>query len=418
VVLVNAGYAYPALLTYWQGEVASLSRLTSNLPHPRSDAGLVGVMTGHVDGKPGLGWADPRSDFFAMGSAEASEQVSRLFDLFSRIWQFRIYDTVNDPGGMLRAELDRLGRRIEDRGFSGEANMRVQGFVPQRPTSWVPDRPIVSYEPGFSLQWEQVPATITAGQVIYPALTWRADGKPAVDIATSVRLVGSDGTVWAQPPDERPLGESFTTGTWTAGQIGRQPLALPVPLGTAPGEYTVELLVYDPASGMTLAPMNAAAEPAKTPNGQNLGRIIVQRPEPSAALSQAKAQFGPLALVEATSPATVVGPGSEIPVELLWQASEPSTEPLVVVLQLFDRKNGVVAGLEAEPLDGRYPVQLWKKGEVVRDKHVLILPDSVSPGTYDLIVGLYRSSDGERLRTRAGLLGASDHFTIKSVEVR
>ncbi|MGC8779607.1 MAG: glycosyltransferase family 39 protein, partial [Anaerolineae bacterium] len=75
VLLVNAGYVYPPLLTYWQGPVAARVRLTDPLPAPRPDAALVIVMTGHGDDAlaPGqrLGWGDPRSDFFAMPLADA-----------------------------------------------------------------------------------------------------------------------------------------------------------------------------------------------------------------------------------------------------------------------------------------------------------------------------------------------------------
>ena len=70
VVLVNAGYAYPPLYTYWNGPIGQHSRLTEPLPQPRDDGALVAVTTGHVDGAAGpggeLGWGDPRSDFFAM----------------------------------------------------------------------------------------------------------------------------------------------------------------------------------------------------------------------------------------------------------------------------------------------------------------------------------------------------------------
>ena len=59
VVLVNAGWPYTALTTYWDGP--SLPEAAHRRPARgagRSDA-LVMVTTGHVDGDPGLGWAIP-----------------------------------------------------------------------------------------------------------------------------------------------------------------------------------------------------------------------------------------------------------------------------------------------------------------------------------------------------------------------
>jgi mannosyltransferase len=418
VVLVNAGYAYPALLTYWKGPVQPLTRLTSDLPPPATDARLVAVLTGELDGDSNLGWGDPRSDFFAMGSAEALDKVRLLFERFPRVWQYRIYDTVSDPDGRLREALILDGRAIEDRAFAGEANMRVQGFVPLLGPDWEPDAPFVRYAPGLDLQWEALREAVTAGQSIYPVLTWRAEEAPGIDIATSLRLVGPDGITWAQPVDERPLGELFAAHEWEAGQTARQPLALEVPLGTAPGEYTVELLVYDPTTGAPWPPDNGGAVPAQTPAALALGSIAVKRAESSGPMTPSLASFGPLSLIEAGTPATAVAPGGSIPVEMMWQAVKPPGEPLVVVLQLLDAKGRVAAGLEAQPLDGRYPTQDWTQGELVRDRHSVPVPADLAPGSYRLVAGVYRAADQQRLEARDGLFGATDYLTIKEIQVR
>ena len=135
-------------------------------------------------------------------------------------------------------------------------------------------------------------------------------------------------------------------------------------------------------------------------------------------MQHALATFGPLALIEATSSATTVAPGGQVPVELLWQAAKAPGEPLVVVTQLLDAAGHVVAGLEAQPLDGRYPTQSWAAGELVRDRHTLALPADLAPGAYRLIVGVYRAADRTRLKTRVGLLGKSDHSVVTTAEVK
>jgi uncharacterized membrane protein len=418
VVLVNAGYAYPALLTYWQGPVEPLVRLTSRSPVPRSDGSLVGVMTGHLDGDKNLGWGDPRSDFFAISADQATEGIKTLLGQFARVWQYRIYDTVSDPEGRLRATLEQEGQPIEDRVFGGEANTRVQGFISRTGAAWKANQPAVRYLPGMELQWEPLPEEVVAGQTIYAVLLWRADERPASDIATSVRLVGPDGTIWSQPADEQPLGEAFTTSRWPAGQTARQTVALPVPLGTAPGKYTVELVVYDPATGKPWEPDARDVAQTQTPAGLALSQVTIQRPTPSGSALPSIGQFGALALVEAGTPATTVAPGDEIPAELTWQAAETPDEPLVVVLQLLDPEGKVAAGLEAQPLDGRYPTQIWEQGEVVRDRHTLTLPTDLAPGRYRLIAGVYGARDGQRLKTRSGLFTESDAVVIKQIQVR
>ena len=189
-----------------------------------------------------------------------------------------------------------------------------------------------------------------------------------------------------------------------------------MPAGTPPGQYAVELVVYDPATGQPWPAQ--AGDLALTPNGLRLGEVTVVRPEPSPPMQPALATFGPLALIEATSPVTRIAPGGQVPVELLWQAVDAPGEPFVVVMQLQDAAGRVVAGLEAQPLDGRYPTQSWAAGELVRDRHTLALPADLAPGAYRLIVGVYRAADRVRLESKAGLLGKSDHWVVTTVNVK
>ncbi|PKO20714.1 MAG: hypothetical protein CVU38_18685, partial [Chloroflexi bacterium HGW-Chloroflexi-1] len=391
VVLVNAGWTYTALLTCWDGP-AFRGRLTGDLPAPRADAELVLVTTGHVDGDPRLGWADPRSDFFAMPSDATARQIDALFGRFARVWHYRIYDTVNDPGGEVRGWLDANGRLFEDQ--------------------------VVSYAAGVSLRWSAPTTAGQAGQTLYAALTWRADALAPADIATSLRLVGGDGDTWVQPPDERPLGPLFPSSTWPAGQAQRQPIALPIPPGTPPGRYTLALLVYDPETGKPWPPQDYRERLSAVQDGLDLMIVDVTRPAPPSAPQTVLARFGPLALVAATSPATVVAPGAQIPVELFWQAAAAPGEPLVVVVQLLDEGGQVVAGLEEAPVRGFYPTQAWAAGELVRDRHTLALPPDLRPGDYRLIVGAYRAADRVRLETKAGLFGKSDYWVVKRLEIR
>ena len=56
----------------------------------------------------------------------------------------------------------------------------------------------------------------------------------------------------------------------------------------------------------------------------------------------------------------------------------------------------------------------------MRDRHRLPLPDDLAPGTYSLIVGLYRAADGQRLMTSSGPLGlrSTNAFVVQDIEVR
>lgn len=422
VILANAGYAYPALLTYWPGPVAWHGRLTDYTPgvaqQAAAEQGAVILQTGHVDGDPGLGWGDPRSDFYALPQDAMRTALRALSAQADRLWHYRIYDTVNDPQGAIRDALDGAWTLLDDRVYSGEANLRVQGWQGMRPLL----SPYLPPEVGSWGDWlaiamppNAVPGQVEAGGTIdIPGVQWRLlPNRPGYRVNLSLQLSDSNGEVWAI--HDEPLGGNQQDLRDLSAVV--QPLRLEVPPGTAPGEYRLDAVIYDPGEGKVVNPDG----PPTTGDHVTLGVITVTRPAETPAIQPAAASFGPLRLVEATSPVTSIPPGADAPVDLLWQAAPDFVpEPLVVVVQLLDSAGNVSASLEAQPLGGRHPTSQWQPGELVRDRHKLPLPDDLAPGTYRLIVGLYRAADGQRLTTPNGLFGLSqkDHVLVSEIEVR
>jgi uncharacterized membrane protein len=420
VILANAGYTYTALLTYWPGSISWHGRLTDYTQiASKLDAaqrGVVILQTGHIDGDPAIGWGDPRSDFYALPLDVTQAALSDLSTQADRLWQYRIYDTVNDPQGAIRDALAAGWTLADDRVYPGEANLRVQGWQGMRSalSSYLP--PTVATFDGWlelRLAPAAMPSTIQSGDALdIPGALWtRSPDQMGRPVALSLRLVDANGEVWAAA--DGPLGGNVLELA-SASQLV-QPLRLAVPAGTAPGIYSLVLVVYEPQTGQPLPAGGAAANQAV------LGAVEVTRPVAPPVRQPVLADFGPLRVIEATTPAAVLSPGDSIPVELLWQgAPDFQAEPLVVVVQLLDSDDNVAASLEAEPLGGRYPTTQWQPKELVRDRHVLLVPDGVAPGTYRLIVGLYRAADGQRLTAISGPFGLAqrDHFLVSEVEVR
>ncbi|MFZ1509343.1 MAG: hypothetical protein WAV74_21420, partial [Anaerolineae bacterium] len=429
LILVNAGYAYTALLTYWDQPIAWRGRLTDFTP--AAAASLIGangaiiLQTGSVDGPASLGWGDPAADFYAM---PAASMVSRLQALAAapRLWHYRIYDTVTDPAGRVRNALTDW-RLFEDDVFSGEANLRVQGFWSRQIAV---DRTAARWQVGNWLQVAgamQAAPVMTAGQTISASLTLqRAADQPGQALALSLRLLDQAGEVWAQA-DEPVGGNQRDLRSVEAGEILPLPLRLAIPPGTPPGAYRLAVIPYDPASGQPLT-TDADAGAASLPLGD---LTIVARAQPTQ--RPALADFGPLALVTASSPATIISPGDAIPLEILWQAGQAPVRPsladladladlvnLVVVVQLLAADDRVAASLEAQPLAGRYPTSQWLAGELVRDRYALHTPHDLPGGVYRLVVGIQRADDSQRLRTPCGMLPwtTCDIAVIKQVEVR
>lgn len=403
VILVNAGYPYTALLTYWDQPISWLGRLSDFTPEVAAQAagapGAVIVQVGSVDGDPNLGWGRPESDFYAISTAATQQRLAELRGSLRRLWQYRIYDTVTDPRGVVREGLQGWPL-FEDQVFGGEANLRVQGFWGDAAnTGWGDAAQRATVGAGLTVETPLgTTQTITAGDAIDVPLLWRrpvAQAGPA--LATSLRLVDEQGTVWAQY-DEAVGGSRQDL---RQAPTVYQPLQLTVPAGTAPGTYRLVLVPYDPLTGQ---PLEVGAPAIGGTGGWELARIEVVRPGATAPRPALALFEDDIALVTAQSPATTISPGDAIPLEVTWQA-QPAyrAEDMVVVVQLLDDQGEVAANYEAQPLGGRYGTGVWQPGELVRDRHFLTTPADLAPGRYRLVVGLYRANSGERLTVPCGL---------------
>ena len=51
---------------------------------------------------------------------------------------------------------------------------------------------------------------------------------------------------------------------------------------------------------------------------------------------------------------------------------------------------------------GAYPTRFWDEGEILADRHDLVVPFDVPPGEYALYVGMYIPATGDRLPAATG----------------
>ncbi len=255
-VLINAGYAYPAFLYYYEGPIAWRGRLVNYREVADLGEGTVVLQTGSIGGQATLGWGNPNSDFYATTEEETAHSLEEVFSRHRRVWVFRIYDTATDPQGFIREWLEEHGRRFEDQLFAGQSFMRVQGFLTHPgPIYEVPDLPHpVGVELGGRVRlegFEGEPAAVRAGEPLDLALYWRATQRLDIDYHVVLYLVDAEGEVLTQT-DEMPLGSLYLTSRWKVGEVLREPIRLEIPKSAPAGEYTLEVAIYDLASGQFL----------------------------------------------------------------------------------------------------------------------------------------------------------------------
>jgi hypothetical protein len=263
VILINAGYVYPAFLYY-----TNLSNLQRQrfVPYSRpasTDQPLL-LQTGSIDGSLQLGWGDPHADFYAMSAAETGAALEAVARDFSRLWLLRAYDTVTDPAGLIRTWLAEHTIPLEDEPFSGESNIRAQGFLLPGANSLPKGGEAVQFEDGMILAgWSLPQQPWQAGQTIPVKLWWLAAGPPSVDYKMSLKLWTPSGELAAQGQDTWPAGSLYRATAWPTGQPVYQPAALTLPVTLPPGQYWLNVELYHPDTGLPL-PRRDGADPVVT----------------------------------------------------------------------------------------------------------------------------------------------------------
>ncbi len=445
-ILVNAGYAYTALEHYWptaQGgaegpdgtSMLQRQRLLPGLATP-SD-GVPVYMAGSVGGDPTLGWGDPQSDFFAVSGAETARALDDLFAHYHRVWQYRIYDTVTDPEGALRAWLGGSDRAeggpaptdlFFDRVFGGEANLRVQGYVtgrdPQADTDqrwdqlWSGGGLVLagSEGPTSSMQAADRPRA-QVGEDLFVALVWRANPLPEDELTLFAGLFDAAGRRWAQvdnrvPPARWPAGIALADGS----RLIRIPLRLAVPVGIPPGPYRVEVGWYRLVEG----------RPEWLPVAGGGDRLLLsavevtpparwgELPLPQVA-QQAGVTLGKLRLIGWEMPVLEGVPGQQLPIGLVWQSLVDAPEPAQVVIRLARDSGEVVAEAAAAPGEGRWAFEQLEASQAVSDYHEIPLPADVPPGVYNATLSLV--AGGAPLPVRRGPFPLDEAVPLATVRV-
>ena len=164
-----------------------------------------------------------------------------------------------------------------------------------------------------------------AGDVVCLDLVWRALDTPSRDYAVSWRLLDNGGHVVVQRDSEPASGFSPTT-EWSPGQQTTDRFGMVLPAVLPPGQYSLELVVYDKATG---AACQLRRGEAVLPAGPlSLGTLEVLDAPPmtdlddSAPSHRAHLAFGPLEVVGFDLAQSALAPGDQLTTRLYWRVPE------------------------------------------------------------------------------------------------
>ncbi len=181
----------------------------------------------------------------------------------SGVWVVLWQEDVADPNGVLITLLDwnyhiqRVNARF--RGLGLRHYTILPGEQLPDPLPWQP-------APELSLASEVVLRSFIlgtdparAGDKIEIILNWQALVHPSTIYKVSLRLIGSIGQI-AAVADNRLAGFWYPSDRWKPGELVAARHILPVPAGTPPGQYRLDLVVYREGDiaelgSVTLSPM-------------------------------------------------------------------------------------------------------------------------------------------------------------------
>jgi 4-amino-4-deoxy-L-arabinose transferase-like glycosyltransferase len=110
--------------------------------------------------------------------------------------------------------------------------------------------------------------------------------------------------------------------------------------------------------------------------------------------------------------------GDILRLTLEWESLSALKQDYKVFVHLLDREGNLVAQRDSMPVGGQRPTTSWHTGEQISDNYGVMIPVNAAPGLYQLVVGMYSESTGERLPVRGEEVETLDEaLVLSSVQV-
>lgn len=217
-------------------------------------------------------------------------------------------------------------------------------------------------------------------------LSWQVAGEPAAAIRPFVHLEDSWGNRWSLA-----TADAYPAEQWVGGEKIIQRVEVLVPAGTPPGNYRLQVGLFDPVTGERLDLLDEEGRyggdsifiedvlilPGSPPE------VLPEAPEGS--VETVRPGLRLLGYAQGNEP---VATGATLPLALWWYAEEPQPA-LSVRLVLTRADNTGVILLNTQPVHETYPFQRWTAPQFVIDEINPRIPVDLEAGTYRLELRLF-----------------------------
>ena len=226
-------------------------------------------------------------------------------------------------------------------------------------------------------------------------LFWQPQKKISDNRLVSLKLIDANGLIAGQI-DRQPVLDAYPTSAWRSNEYIADAYALPVFVGVAPGEYTVQVTLYNPETGQVYG-QQALERVVIGADTQNVARELLGVNE------IVLRDTGGIQFVGYDLDTTeAFAPGARVPVTLLWRMPQAGMMR-EIEFSITDQLGKVIASQTAS-VGGDV-----QAGQYVRQELAVVLPETLSAGKYLAHVSV---------RGGMNLPFASDKMMLGTLEVR
>ncbi len=218
-------------------------------------------------------------------------------------------------------------------------------------------------------------------------MLWTSTDKLEQTYIISLSLNNANG-VTVSGTETTIISSHYPTHRWPAGVAVIERMMLPLESLLPDGEYDLNFIVTDEATGTTLGERT-------TTLSLNADAILLT-PALADMSFPSQITFGDQMRLLGYTPQQ---DREELIVQLYWQSLQTMNKDYKIFVHLLDADGAIVAQHDTMPRNWSYPTSMWSRQEIFVDRIVINIAE-VEPGAYRLAVGVYEPE--------AGRLTASD----------
>ncbi len=189
--------------------------------------------------------------------------------------------------------------------------------------------------------------------------------------------------------------EGYSTLYWAPGEVIPDSFGVPVNDDAPDGIYTVSVGLYEQVGeqavslplvqdGQLLDVTSINIGPIKIGNAP--AGFVLDEADPQVVINQSFGD-GPNLTLLGYDQSPIAN--NQLPITLYWRSESPLPADYTTFVHVRNRAGENVAQKDQRPLNGAYPTSLWDSGEIISDEILIPLPEGLSNGDYEMVVGLY-----------------------------